>query len=375
MSTPLDDLPPISRAALHLYQLYDLSNSIDLERARRNLSTPTERVRPVASRGARIEIAQLPLEIGLGTCPLALGGSELRAELHARIYDLGIVALRLIIALPKPLEWSAAVDVLAEVQTYSAPIMAAFQQSFELLRTTLGSAIERANERVRTEDYRILLIEQLGSSLPASQLVHHPTLLRAALGERKPLSAFAATLATTLSYYEDDLILLTWASAVVIEPDAVAREDAALLLEFANVQLLAFRAYDDEVERELQQLAPRMAARSHQPAWVRLRSSSHILREIHSLIADITDTRGHFDNALKVTEDIYWNRVYAAVIAVLRVDVWRRSIAETVDVLRQMAALLHDEAQDAWTSLLEVLVIVLIAVELIVAVLGWLGLR
>ena len=91
-------------------------------------------------------------------------------------------------------------------------------------------------------------------------MARHPTLLRTALGEDKPLSAAAATLATPLSYYQDDLILLTWAAAIVIEPDPAAREDATLLLEFANAQLLSFRSYDAEVEHGLARITPRMPA-------------------------------------------------------------------------------------------------------------------
>src|SRR5262249_60809913 len=99
----------------------------------------------------------------------------------------------------------------------------------------------------------------------------------------------------------------------------------------------------------------------------------HFLREVASLIADLTDTSARVENALKVTEDVYWNRVYAAALATLRVEVWRTGIAEALGVLGQTAALLHDEAQEAWTTLLEVLVITLIAIELVVAVIGLRG--
>ncbi len=365
-----DDLPEILRAGLHLYQLYDLSYSIDLERARGCISTPSTRVRPVLSRGASIEIAQLPLEIGMGSFSLTLAGIELLGHVHARIYDLGILAFRLICSLPAPVAWFDAVELLASVQNYPMPIMEIFDSSFALLRKTLDPAVVRPNPRVRTEDYTIFLVEQLGSGTPASELARHPALLRTALGERRPLSASAASLASTLSYYEDDLILLTWASALVIEPDATAREDVTLLLEFANAQLLALRAYDDEVERDLARLIPRIVARSRQPSWALLRSSSRFLREIHSLVADITDTSARVKNALKVTEDVYWNRVYSTALTVLRVEVWQAGISETLAVLGQSAAVLRDEAQAGWTTLLEVLVIALIAVELIVAILG-----
>jgi hypothetical protein len=192
-------------------------------------------------------------------------------------------------------------------------------------------------------------------------------LLQAALGERKPLSAAAAALATPLSYYEDDLILLTWNTAIIIDPDEVAREDAALLLEFANAQLLAFRTYDAQVDADLAALTPRVA-RMRRFRWPLVVSSRRFLSEVNGLIADITDTSTRVENALKVTEDVYWNRVYTAALAVLRVEVFRSGVADGLRVLREMAGLLHDEAQASWTSLLEVLVIVLIAVELLVAV-------
>lgn len=365
------DAPPaIRRAALHLYQLYDVAYSIDLERARATITTPSARVRPVVSRGGSIDIQQLPLEVGVGSFTLTLGDVSLVGDMHARIYDLGILAFRLALTLPDELSWEQAIELLAEVQSYPIAVMNAFNHSLDVVHAMLASAIDRPNALVRTEDYTMLLVEGLTQPTPtASTLARHPLLLRAALGERRTLSVSAQTLATTLSYYEDDLIILTWSAAIVIEPDADARDDATLLLEFANVQLLAFRSYEDEVERDLARITPRIA-RSRRPVWIRVQSSSRFLREIYSLIADINDTSARVENALKVTEDVYWNRVYSAALAVLRVEVWRASIADTLTILRQTAALLRDEAQAAWTTLLELLVIALIAVELVVAVLG-----
>lgn len=364
--------PLVLRAALHLYQLYDVSDTIDLDRAREVSAAPSARVRPVASRGGSIDIAQLPLELSMGDYTLSIGERSLRAHLSSRIYDLGILALRLVLPLPPDQTWDDVIALMADVQTYPSSVVTTFEQNRDVLCSTLAPAIVRPNDTIRAEDYTILLVEQLGAGTPASQLGRDPLLLHAALGERRPLSAAAQSLATSLSYYEDDLILLTWSAAIVIEPDAAAREDAALLLEFANVQLLAFRSYDASVERDLLRLAPRIA-RARRPVWIPLRASGGFLREIQTVILDSTQTSARVENALKVTEDVYWNRVYSAAIATLRVQVWRDGIAETLDVLRQTAAMLHDDAQAAWTTLLEVLVIVLIAVELVVAVLGLRG--
>lgn len=370
MTTPTSAPPPIERAVLHLYQIYDTAFSIDLEQAHSLLKTPTARVRPVVTRGGNIEIPQLPLEISLGDLSLELAGMALSAHIHVRIYDLGILAFRMMVSLPDAISWDTAATLLGAVQSYPPAVLESFQRQRDSFTALLQPAMERPYISPRpAEDYAILLIERLGAGTPAAQLARDPLILRTALGERKPLSASAAQLATSFSYYEDDLIVLTWGAAVVVEPDATAREDVALLLEFANVQLLAFRSYDAEVERDLARVAQRVA-RSRRPRWSVLVSSGRFLREIHGLITDITDTSARVENVLKVTEDVYWNRVYMAALTVLKVEVWRTGIAETLAVLRETAALLRDEAQEVVAVSLEVLVIVLIAIELVVALLA-----
>lgn len=365
-----DDEPPaIQVAALHLYQLYDVSYSIDLERARVTLATPSARVRPVVTRGASIDIAQLPLEISMGAVEVSLGGVAHNAVLYARIYDLGIIAFRLVLLFRDEMSWDSAINILSETQPYPLVVIEAFEHGLELLRKTLAPAMVRPNEVVRPEDYSIFVIEKMADGAVASQLARNSWVLRAALGERKRLAPSMWSLATTLSYYEDDLILLTWAAAIMIESDASARDDATLLLEFANAQLLSFRTYDDAVERELERITPRLG-RLSKARWPLVHSSQDFLSEVHTLIADITEHSSRVENALKVTEDVYWNRLYAAALQALRVQAWQTGIAETLDVLRQMAGLLHDEEQTARATLLEVLVIALIAVELVVGIIG-----
>ena len=374
MTTAASAPPDIERATLYLYQLYDIAFGIDLERAHTLLktpdTTPTARARPVVTRGGSIEIPQLPLEIALGDETVELADMSLGARVHMRVYDLGILAFRMMIRLPDGVTWDAAAGLLGAAQSYPQDVLASFERHRDAAVARLQSALERPYALAhRAEDYAILMIERMGAGVPAAELARDPVVLRTALGERRRLSASAAQLASSFSYYEDDLIVLTWGAAVVVEPDSSAREDVALLLEFANAQLLAFRSYDAEVERDLTRVARRVA-RSRRPRWPLLLSSGRFLREIHSLIADITETSGRVENALKVTEDVYWNRVYAAALATLKVEVWRTGIAETLGVLRETAALLRDEAQEALAIWLEVLVIVLIAIELVVALLG-----
>src|SRR5262245_61914359 len=152
---PKSPPPDIARAALHLYQLYDVGDAIDLESARVTLTAPSARVRPVVSRGGSIDIPQLPLEVGMGDFDLTLAGAQMRGHLHARIYDLGIVAFRFVLSWSEARTWEQVTALLAEVQTYPSAVMALFDASLDLLRKTLAPAIERPNDEdaIRAEDY------------------------------------------------------------------------------------------------------------------------------------------------------------------------------------------------------------------------------
>ncbi len=366
-----DDQPPlIQRAELRLYQLYDLGDSIDLEHARAAVAAPSERMRPVTTRGGSIEIPNQPVVVRAEYEPITLDdGVTVRGRVDARIYDLGILSLRLTIPLPAPCSWQEAMPILTLGAAPPAPVVERFAAVLAQFRSALAPALDKPNDVVRGEDYTIFMIDGLGPGIAASRLARHPAVLRAALAEQRRLSESAAALATALSYYEDDLILLTWNGAVVIDSEEEAREDAAFLLEFANVQLLAFRSYDDAVERQLSAVAPRVA-QVRRPRFWTFGQTTLFLHEVHTLIADISESSARVENALKVTEDVYWNRVYGAALTVLRVEVWRTGIAETLAVLRESASLLRDEAEAARALLLEVLVILLIAIELAVGVFG-----
>ncbi len=69
------------------------------------------------------------------------------------------------------------------------------------------------------EDYGVLLVEQLAGPCATDALAAHPVVQAALLGERRILSASATGLTTSMSYYPDDLALLSWNAALLIDPD------------------------------------------------------------------------------------------------------------------------------------------------------------
>src|SRR5262249_21986668 len=157
--------------------------------------------------------------------------------------------------------------------------------------------------------------------------------------------ADAADLVTGMSYYEDDLALLSWNGALVIEPDPPAAETVASLLQFANVELLLLRSYEAELEAELLQLNQRIAAARSALYIPLVGRYTPLPQDAQRLVIDVTEVPERIANAFKVTDDVYWTRLYTAMLATLRVNVWRAGVERRLDLLRESYTMLQSQAE------------------------------
>jgi hypothetical protein len=219
------------------------------------------------------------------------------------------------------------------------------------------------------EDYGILVVERLADGASVQHLKEHPLVWAAVLGERRALSPDAAGLVTAMSYYPEDLALLSWSGALLIDPDPVGASTAIDLVEFAQVELLLMRVYDTGLDERLPGMYRLISRPRGQLIVPLVRGYGGALHETQRLIADVTEITERVDNALKVTDDVYWNRLYTALVTVLRIDVWRRGVEHKLNLLRQTYGLLQDEASAERALALELTIIVLIALEIVLALL------
>jgi hypothetical protein len=190
------------------------------------------------------------------------------------------------------------------------------------------------------------------------------------LNETRTLSAEARRelLPHRFSYYADDLAILTWENALVVEP-ALAEgvdTDVQFILEFANAQLLELRYYDAQLDGELPKMYDRIAAMRRGRAFGRSRFGS-LLAELQARVADSTELVERVDNALKVTDDVYLARVYSAALELFRGRAWRSGIDRKLGIIRETYAMLNDEAQATRGEWLEIAIVLLIVVEIVLS--------
>lgn len=364
--------PAIQTGTLTLYQFYDIGDEIDLERAQHYLSTPTARRSPPVSvrQSESIEIAQPPVGVDLGEMTIELENIALKGSLRASIYDLGAVALVLEMPLPTPTGWEMVAHLFAALQVLPKDIEQHLLTILDELETLIRPAIMKPARSTIVEDYSVLLVESLTEPCDIATLGEHPLVQAALLGESRSLGRGATGLITAMNYFPDDLALLSWNGALLIESDPLAAITATALIEFANVELLLMRTYDDELDRQLPQMYRRISAPPRRFAIPLVQRYRQLLHDVLCLVADVTEVTERVDNAFKVTDDVYWNRLYSAMLSVLRVHLWRRGVEHRLQLLREAYSILHDEADAERAAALEWAIVLLIVFEIVMALLG-----
>jgi hypothetical protein len=375
MSRMVDAVPPpvlppaIVAGVVTLYRFYDVGYAIDLAAAEQCLAAQSARrqLPAQARQAASVEVAQPPLRVSLGPADVHLPGVAPAGRLRASLYDLGAIVIAIDIELAGPVSWEQVADLVATCQDPPEAIEQRFERALAELVRVVQPAIDRPVLASIVEDYTVLIVECLAEGGTVSDLATHPLVRAALLGESRPLSAEAGGLVTSLSYLPDDLALLSWGAALFADSEPLAAETAANLVEFANVELLLLRSYDADLDDELPRVNQRVAAARRRFALPLARRYGRLLSEVEGLVLEIVEVSERVDNALKVTDDVYWNRLYSAMLDVLRVQVWRDGVDHKLALLREAYSMLHDDADAERALALEVTIVILIVVEIALA--------
>lgn len=355
-----------------VHRLYDVGWQIDLDRAVTLLeSRGAERGRPSRGEGAALRIPNPPVSVVLGTEPVVVDGVPCAAEVSARLFDFGVVSMRLAVPVPAGANWSRFTAFGRALHRAAEPV-AVLDRHRDALRAQIAGAIDRPQLAPLVEDYIVFRLHALadaaGRPLPITALTDD-VLVPLLLDESRPIapSARRALLPHRFSYYADDLAVLTWDNALVVEP---RRDDDTVryILEFANAQLLELRWYDERLESQLHDVLGRTAQASARGVGRLLtRRHGRLLEDLQRLVVDAAETTERVDNALTVTDDVWLRRVYAAALDVFRGADWRAGIDRKVGILRETYGMLNDESQAARAEVLEATIVALIVVEIAMA--------
>jgi hypothetical protein len=355
-----------------VYRLFDVGYGIALERASDLLaSSGPERRRPSRGEAQTIQIPNPPVTVGLGSETIEIDGRPVEADLSARVFDFGVVSLRARIEPPAPLGWTG--FIAWGTACVNAPgWREIFLEARRTLLDRIAPAVTKLGDSPLTEDYVVFRIDRMVDAsqgrLPAAAL-RDEEITQLLTGESRSLSAAARRdlLSQRFSYFEDDLAILTWNAALVVEP--VAEDtDVQYVLEFANAQLLELRWYDAVLDAEVPAIQTRFR-QARQGFHLFGRSYSRLLESLQQRVADSVEMIERVENSLKVTDDVFLARVYAGALEEFRERTWRSGIERKIAIVRGTYDMLNSESLVRRSETLEIIIVLLIAFEIGLALL------
>ena len=358
-------------------RLFDIAYAIDLARAEALWSEHAagrteraERARLSATAPKAMAFGEPPLAIALGPVTLTVAGTALTVAMSARLYEFGAVTLALRVP-ASGLGWEAFADRVNAVEQAVGLASGAslWAENLAGLRRVLAAALLRAVPSALAEDYLMGVVQEFDARPTAAELLARLDLVPLLSGERRRLSeaSRAELLRSRFSYYEDDLVVLTWDRAFIYEPRG--NSDVADVLEVANAQLLEMRYYDELLDDELPRMYDLVEAARRGTNMLAARRYAGLARRFYTLAAEVTELTEKVDNALQVTEEVYLARIYGAALELFRVPLVSAAVDRKLAIIRDTYAALYDEASSSRSALMEMAIILLIAVELALALL------
>ncbi|MBV8280606.1 MAG: hypothetical protein JO347_00910 [Candidatus Eremiobacteraeota bacterium] len=354
----------IADGAIRAYYLFDVADTIDLAKMS---ALGSDRRAPAALplRSDAPPYLQFPVPPVVVNLPEA-GFDGLRCSLRVKFYDYGVISLRL--SFPAAGSWNDVVALTEKAR--SDERIARFAQATAMrICDEYAEALDERHAAL-VEDYLIVEIERFTDVLGGDALLrdHSSALAGLLLGERRALSTTetAEALRVRFSYYEDDLTIVQWDTAIVYDRGKSARAIEEIL-EFANSQLLELRTYDALLDSELDtiyKMQPGEPSRS-----LRGRREAEQAATLRYLIVDVLELTDRSSNALKVLGDAYYARIYRAAAARLGLADWQRQIDTKLASVGEMYRFFNDEARSRRDEFLELIIIVLIAFEVLIGIL------
>jgi len=361
----------IQSGAVVVQRLFDIAYSIDLgavEQLWAGRAGGSSRSQLVATPAKAVAFDVPPVLLTLDPVLVTIDGRELSVAVTARLYDFGVIALSLKLPVAS-CSWSGFTRFFNAVDKGIGPAATTgiWQSLLTTMRQTFAAILTKPNLSTLQEDYLVAVVQQWNEPIKAADLQDRIDLAALLSGESRPLSESARSelLRQRFSYYEDDLVVLTWDRAFIYEPRSDS--DVADVLEVANAQLLELRYYDESLDDELPRMYDLVEETRRSLHLFAPRRFADLARKLHTLVAEVTELTERVDNALQVTEDVYLARIYTAALDLFRVPNVGAAVNRKLAIIRDTYAALYEEASGARGELLEFAVVILIVIEIAIA--------
>jgi hypothetical protein len=361
----------VADGAIHVYRLFDVADDVDLARAERLIASPSSRLNlEGAQTTAALEIPRPPLHVTIGERTLPLASGARVAEARAHLFDHGVASIVYRLPIAPGTSLAELLPLCEELIAQPTPgLDAAARAEAQGLCRAVEAALERPHDWEGLETYHVLVVRRFEEPASAQEALAGAPIAELLLGETSPVSLSRGersdVLRNAYSYLQDDLAVVDWNSAFLLEPSGV--NDIPDLLEFATAHLLELRYYDALIDRELGKIYDEVQARWSAPAAF-TRRYGRLQRKTAALLLELSEMTERLENAVKIVGDFYLARLYQGAVRRFRLPAWQESVLRKQRLLAGVNGLLSDAADTRRGELLEITIILLILWEILFAI-------
>ncbi len=339
---------------LLVYRIFDVGWEVDLEDLSQRISG--KRGRRFSKIGPRsVVMGEHPIEMFLSRGRVG----DVPYESYARVYGLGVVTIILRFDIS-----GRRIEKIPSLERYlDKHVDSLVSGLLKEVMDTIRPFVERPALFQDYEDYTVIFIKAFEERLPSREVLSRVDVSRLIFGENYELSSdIKRWLAmNTFSYSTYDVAVLGWDHAFVYDDEGFM--DIPDLIEFANIQLLELRYFDDYLDSVVQDTSSELE--NFRPSIRRYRKYSRMIQKLLLIYTEITQARERVLNFIKFMEDNFLARVYNRLAYILGLNVWSSSVENKLESLLRIYEMLSNEINNQRFQLLELTIIFLILLEVI----------
>lgn len=167
---------------------------------------------------------------------------------------------------------------------------------------------------------------------------------------------------TWYSYYRDDLVVIEWDAALVIEPSG-KYEDTLGVLEIANLQLLELRTYDAYLDKVVDKAYDDLETFFARGGL--FRSGRAIVKDLAEVRMDLSEMTVAVENISKFYGDFFLGKVYGGCTRKFELESWQRTVDDKMRALTEIYQVAQGEVESRRMLWLELLIVLLFVSDLV----------
>jgi hypothetical protein len=353
------------RGSFRALLLYDIAEEIDLAELRQILGSAP----PARSPGFKlpapdyVRFERPPVEEACEPVLLATGES---ANARLRYFDYGAVSLE--IELQFESDWPELIALANRwIEAGEVERRAAKTVVDSVMR--IQTALRKPYREWLDEAYYVVHLREVrgenGAPLSTAELIarHGREIGQVIRGETQGLSEGEQreVLASSLSYYPSDLLVVGWLAALVYDT-AQGAAPVIQLLEYANTQLLEYRRYDEILTVLLKEAYDALERKGGLLSRWRLAREAEKLNRLRLEVTELTERA---DNAIKFLSDMFYARAYRLAASKVGASDYRSLVDQKLRTAGELYEFMVNEFREARGFFLEVLVVVILIIELV----------